>query len=154
MSYPPTDDTKGKPLTAGEKTNWNRFIGFVEANNMKGNPILDQRNKQVGYSLLQKFNLANPKDALPLDIVPKVQQNLQDYRSDLINQWKAGKLQTDAKTEDEIMPGLSPVDSWPGSKTLSHRFPTAQVTVTTPTSTTVKNYGVNTDGFDRDRGVK
>lgn len=145
MSYPPTDDTKSKPLTAGEKTNWNKFLDFVEINNMKNNPILDQRNKQIGLSLLQKFNYQNPKYALPTDIVPKVQSEIQDYRNNLVGQWKAGKMQADVKNESEIMPNISPIDGWPGTKTLSTKFPIAK--------TETKDYGVATDQYDKDRGI-
>lgn len=142
-----------KSLSPAEKENWNKFINFVATQKMAGNPVLDQRNKQVGMSLLQKFNYANPNSALDTNIVPRVQQELQNYRQGLIQQWKAGKIQSDAKSEDEIMPGISPVDGWPGTKTLSSKFPSAQVTVTTPTGTTTKDYGLNTDQYDKDRGL-
>ena len=148
-------DPKDAPLTPELKNRWNKFIDFVKVNNMTNNPILDQRNKQVGMSLLQKFNFANPKDALPTDVVPKVQSALQDYRTNLVNQWKAGKTAPidGVKTEDDIMPSLSKVDGWPGTKTLSSRFPTASMTITTPTGTQVKDYGTNTDQYDKDRGL-
>lgn len=142
-----------QPLDDNTKNKWNKFLDFVEANKMKGSPLLDQRNKSVGMTLLQKFNMNNPKDALPLDIIPKVQQSLQDYRNNLVNQWKAGKMQADIKSPDEIMSGISPVDGWPGTKTLSSRFPTASVTIVTPDSTTKKNYGTDTQKFDTDRGL-
>lgn len=142
-----------KPLTPAEKANWNKFVEFVSAQKMTNNPVLDQRNKQVGMSLLQKFNYANPSNSLDTNIIPRVQQDLQNYRSGLVNQWKAGKIQSDAKSENEIMPNISLVDGWPGTKTLSSKFPSAQVTVTTPTGTTVKDYGLNTDQFDKDRGL-
>lgn len=146
---PPDNYGEEKKLTPAQKSSWNKFIGFVEANNMKGNPILDQRNKQVGLSLLQRFNLANPKDALPTDIVPRVQQELQDYRTNLVNQWKAGRVAPieGVKTEDDIMPNLSKVDSWPGSKTLSSRFPTA---VLTNLDGSKKDYGTDIESYTKD----
>jgi len=146
---------KPKPLTAQDKAKWNKFIGFVEANNMKNNPVLDQRNKQVGMSLLQKFNLANPKDALPTDIVPRVQQELQDYRTNLVNQWKAGRIAPieGVKTEGDLMSGISKVDGWPGTKTLSSRFPTAQITIVTPEGKQVKDYGTDIGAYDKAQGI-
>lgn len=156
MTPPDNYGEPDKPLTPQDKAKWNKFVGFVEANHMKGNPILDQRNKQVGMSLLQKFNLANPKDALPTDIIPKVQQSLQDYRTNLVNQWKAGKVAPidGVKTEDDIMSGISKVDGWPGTKTLASRFPTAVVTINTPEGKQTKDYGTDTQSYDKDRGIK
>ncbi len=147
--------SKPNPLTPEEKNKWNKFISFVEANKMTNNPTLDQRNKSVGMGLLQKFNIANPKDALPLDIVPRVQSDLQDYRSNLVNQWKAGKIAPDTsiKSEADIMPQISPVDGWPGTKTLSSKFPTATVTVTTPVSKTVRDYGTDVSQYDKDHNL-
>ena len=155
MGYPPTDDTKPTPLTPDVKNRWNKFIDFVKVNNMTNNPILDQRNKQVGMSLLQKFNFANPKDALPTDIVPKVQAELQNYRTNLVNQWKAGKTAPidGVKTEDDIMGGISKIDGWPGTKTLSSKFPVASMTIVTPTGTTKKDYGTDLDSYNKDAGA-
>lgn len=147
-------DQQDPPLTPEVKKRWNKFIDFVAMQNMANNPILDQRNKQVGMSLLQKYNYANPNDVLPTDIVPKVQQELQDYRSDLVNQWKAGKIKSDGvKSEDDIMAGLSPVDGWPGSKTLSHKFPIAKATIVENGKPTVKDYGTDTQSFDKQNGL-
>lgn len=147
--------SKPNPLTPEEKGKWNKFIDFVGANKMTGSPLLDQRNKSIGMGLLQKFNMSNPKDALPLDVVPRVQADLQDYRTNLVNQWKAGKISpnADVKTEADVMPGISPVDGWPGTKTLSSKFPTASVTITTPVSKTVKDYGTDTESYDKDHGL-
>jgi len=134
------------PLTPEQKARWNRFIDFVQE--QKVNPaVLDQRNKQVGLGLLQKFNMTFPKDALPLEIIPQVQTDLQNYRTNLISQWKSGKIAPieGVKTEADIMPNISPVDSWPGSKTLSSRFPIAK--------TDTKDYGTNVDQFDKDHGL-
>lgn len=133
------DDPKPK-LTPKEKENWNKFIDFVSMQKMGNNPILNQRNKQVGMGLIQKFNYSNPDVALSPDIVPRVQQEIQDYRNNLIQQWKAGKLQpsTPIKDESEIMPDVSPVDGWPGTKTLSYKFPTATVTVNGDTTKTME----------------
>lgn len=143
------------PLTADTKSRWNKFIDFVANQKMAGNPTLDQRNKQVGMGLLQKFNFANPQQALPLNIVPQVQQEMQDYRNNLVQNWKAGKAQVDGvKSENDIMPSLSKVDGWPGTLTLAQKFPVAQATVTTPSGTATKNYGTDLAQYNSDRGIK
>jgi hypothetical protein len=141
-------------LTPDLKNRWNKFIDFVANQKMAGNPTLDQRNKQVGMGLLQKFNFANPKQALPMNIVPQVQAELNAYRTNLVNNWKAGKAQIDGvKTENDIMPNLSQTDGWPGTKTLASKFPVASMTTTTPTSTATKSYGTDLDAYDKDRGI-
>jgi hypothetical protein len=102
--------------------------------------------------LLQGFNLSNPDSALPMDIVPMVQSELQDYRNESLQKIKAGKAVFDGK-EEEFMSNLSPVDGWPGTKTLSAKFPVATATKTTPVGTTVKDYGTDTEKFDRENSV-
>lgn len=148
---PPGDGNT--PLTVDQRARWNKFQDFVAANKMAGSPILDQRNKQIGMGLLQKFNMQNPESSLPLDVVPRVQQDLQDYRTDLVNKWKAGKVAPieGVKTEADIMSNLSPVDGWPGSKTLSSRYPVAMLTGSDGSK---KDFGVNIEGYNQAAGVK
>lgn len=155
--YPtPPEGEAPKPLTPETKAKWNKFLDFVELQKMKGSPLLDQRNKQVGMGLLQKFNFANPDSALPTDIIPKVQQELQDYRSKVVDQYKKGKIAVtpDIKSEADIMGGISAVDGWPGTKTLSSKFPIAVATKDVMGDKTTKNYGTDIDKFDKDRGLK
>ena len=139
-------------MTPEMKQRWNHFIDFVQAQRI--NPaMLDQRNKQVGMGLLQKFNTANPQSALPLDVVQKAQQDMQDYRNDLVSKWKAGKVAPidGVKTESDIMGGISPVDGWPGSKTLSSKFPIATLNNSNGTKT---SFGTDLDAYDAKVGVK
>lgn len=143
-------DTPNKPVLAPvsvpEKQNWNKFIDFVDQQGFKGNAALDKRDTSLGMALIQKFNKLNPDNALPNDIVSRVQQEIQNYRNNIVNQWKSGKAIIDnVKSEDEIMPNISPVDGWPGSKTLSHYFPTATLTTDNNGVITKKNFGVNFD---------
>lgn len=145
------DDPKPK-LTPDQKNRWNRFVDYVATQKMAGHPSLDQRNKQVGMKLLQSFNMANPDAALPVDVVPIVQQELNDYRNESLQKIKTGKAVFDGKEED-FMPGLSQVDGWPGTKTLSSRFPVATATSTNQTGTKVKDYGTDTEKYDRERGL-
>lgn len=109
---------KNQPLDNETKTRWNNFIQFVADQKQNTNPDLDRRDKSVGMGLLQAYNQAYPAKALPLDVIPRVQTDLQVYRQGLVNQWKAGKLQADVKDEREIMPSISQIDGWPGTKTL------------------------------------
>ena len=141
-------------LTPQQKESWNKFIDYVSSKKMNGHPSLDQRNMKVGFDLLQNFNKQNPKDSLPSDIVPKVQKELNDYRNSVLAKFKSGKAKIEGiKTEDDFMPGLSSTDGWPGTKTLSSKFPTASSTRTTPKGTTTKYYGTDVNAYDKDRGL-
>ncbi len=115
---------------------------------MAGHPSLDQRNMQVGMGLLGQFNKAYPNQALPPEIIPQVQQDLQDYRTEMLGRIKAGKAQFEGKPED-FMGGISPVDGWPGTKTLSTKFPAWIDTQTTPSGTTTINNGPNYGAYDK-----
>jgi len=140
------------PLTDQQKIQWNRFIDFMDKEGYKGSDQLDNRDTNMGKFLFQKFKSKNPDVTITYDDVPRVQADLQNYRQHLINQYKSGKMvdkHNDIKDPDkEIMPGLSQVDGWLGSKTSSYKFPTASAT---NLDQTVTNYGVNTAAFDKDR---
>lgn len=146
----PTNPTP--PLTDAQRQEWNRFLDFTEKEGYKGSPLLDDRNKNLGLYLMQKYKTLNPKSTITYQDVPRVQSELQNYRTNLVNQWKSGKMvaSPDIKSEADIMAGLSPVDSWLGSKTSSHKFPIAVATTSTGQQ---QNYGTNVAQFDKDRGV-
>jgi hypothetical protein len=136
-------------LTPQQRAQWNMFIDYLDKQGVKGSPLLDQRDKNLGQYYFQKFASTNPGLQITYNDVPRVQQELQDYRNNLVGQWKAGKVQgVDIKTEDDIMPGLSNVDGWLGSKTSSYRYPTASSTVTANGKTSKVDYGTNTEAFD------
>lgn len=141
------DDPKPK-LTPQERQRWNSFIDYVAAQKMAGHPSLDQRNQSVGMSLLSGFNKAYPQQALPADIVPTVQAELNDYRTAMLERIKSGKASFDGKPE-EFMPNLSATDGWPGTKTLSSKFPAWIDTKTTPTGTTTVNNGPSYGDYDK-----
>lgn len=141
-------------LTPAQKEAWNRFIDFVATQKMAGHPSLDQRNKNVGMGLLQAFNLKNPDYALPLEIVPVVQKELNDYRNEALAKWKAGKAIIEGvEKEEDFMPGLSQVDGWPGTKTLSSKFPGATLTRTTSEGTEVKKFGTDHEAYNKALGM-
>lgn len=132
-------------LSIEDKQRWNGFIHYLSVNKLNKNPDLDKRDVSLGMTLLNQYNKENPKSAVDPSIIPRVQNELQLYRANLVKQWKAGKIQSDVKSEAEIMPGISSVDGWPGTKTLSSAFPEAH--------TDAKDYGLNVDAFDKDRGL-
>ncbi len=143
----PGDAAKPAPISNDKKATWNAFIDYLDKAGYKGSTALDNRDTNLGKTLLAKFNKINPSAKLSYDDVPVVQSALQDYRQGLINKWKAGQAGAEGiKSVDDIMPGLSPVDGWLGSKTSSYRFPVATITHTDGTQ---QNFGVNTDLYDK-----
>lgn len=148
----PTGATAGpgdgtKTLTPVQKEHWNKFIDYLDKSGYKGNAELDNRDKKLGQDLLDKFNKQYPESQITYQDVPVVQQELQNYRQQLINKWKSGQASADGiKDASEIMPGISQVDGWLGSKTSSYKFPVATLTQTDGTK---KDFGVNVDQYDK-----
>lgn len=139
------------PLSNQQKNDWNRFIDFTDQQGYKGNPLLDERDKNLGLYLMQKYQSLNPKTSITYQDVPRVQAELQDYRNHLVDLYKSGKASVDGiKSEDEIMPDLSPVDGWLGSKTSSHKFPVANMTQNNNGAVSTTNYGTDTQKYDAD----
>jgi hypothetical protein len=134
------------PLTPQEKVQWNGFIDYLDKQGLRGSTALDNRDTGLGAKLMAQYQKVNPAFNLTYDRVGDVQQDLQDYRKQLIDKYKSGKAQADSgiKSPDEIMSGLSPVDGWLGSKTSSYKYPTAQATIQGKKT----DYGVNTAAYD------
>lgn len=134
------------PLTPEEKAQWNLFIDYLDKKGLRGSADLDARDKGLGARLMSEYQKVNPDFKLGYDRIADVQQDLQNYRKQLVNDYNAGKIQADAtvKTADDIMPGLSKIDGWLGSKTSSYKFPTAKATVNGKQT----NYGTNVAAYD------
>lgn len=137
---------KRVPLSNGQRQEWNSFLDYLQKRGVKGNPALDNRDTGLGQKLMEEYRAQNPHFSLTYDQVPQVQQDLQDYRNSLVQQYKSGKaaVTPDIKSADDIMPDLSPADGWLGSKTSSHKYPVA----TLNNNGTVQNYGTNISAYD------
>ena len=139
----------GPPLTPQQKMQWNQFIDYLDKAGYKGSPLLDNKNTALGGKLIEQYKKANPDFSLGYDNVKDVQQELQDYRNNVVNQYNQGKAVVDGvKSADEIMAGLSPVDGWLGSKTSSWKFPVATTTSQTPQGTVKKDYGTDIAAYN------
>ncbi len=138
-------NTAPPPLTNDQKAQWNAYVDYLAKRGLKGNSALDNRDTGLGQKLMEEYRSQNPHFTLKYDQVPLIQQGFQDYRQQLINQWKKNPASSDAKSENEIMGGISPVDGWLGSKTSSYKFPVA---VLTNSDGTVQDFGLNTGAYD------
>lgn len=132
-------------LNPNERAQWNAYIDYLEKKGMKGNPALDNRDTGLSQQLFNEYKAQNPSFSLTYDRVPAVQQDLQDYRGQLVNKWKANPtIIPGVKSADEIMSDLSPVDSWLGSKTSSHKYPVAMLN----NNGTQQNFGTDIDKYN------
>jgi hypothetical protein len=137
------------PLNTLEKNHWNNFLDYVDKMGYRGSSLLDNRDTGLGQKLMDSYRKVNPNFSLTYDRVADVQKDLQDYRTDMVDKYKKGQIQVEGvKSEADIMPDLSPTDGWLGSKTSSHKYPTARLTETNPQGTTVKDYGVNLAAYN------
>lgn len=135
---------KSVPLSNEQKQQWNAYIDYLDKRGMKGSPALDNRDTGLSQQLFNEYKTQNPHFSLTYDQVPQVQQDLQDYRGQLVNKWKANPAIADVKSADEIMPNLSDVDGWLGSKTSAHKYPVAVLN----NNGTQQNYGTNIAAYD------
>lgn len=137
------------PLTPEQRQQWNDFIDYMDKSGYKGSPQLDNRNTSLGNSLIEQYRKTNPNFTLTYDNIRDVQQDLQDYRTTMVDKYKKGKVVVDGvKSEDDIMPGLSDVDGWLGSKTSSWKYPQATFTQKVPEGTLVKRFGTDIAAYE------
>lgn len=133
------------PIGEDKKAAWNHFIDFMREKGYAGSTALDDRSTKLGEGLMAQYNKQFPKSPITYADVANVQAALQQYRQDLVNRWKSGQATADIKSADEIMPGISKVDGWLGSKTSSYKFPTAVV----DHNGTNIDFGTNTELYDK-----
>lgn len=108
-------------LAPEEMQQWNQFLEFVKEQGYEGSPELNVKNKNLGSSLFDKFKTANPNVTIDYSIVPDVQNEMQ-VLGQSARDFAARRNDPNAAN---LMTGVSPVDSWFGSKTSQYRFPSA-----------------------------
>lgn len=140
-------NTAPMPVSNGQKAEWNSFLDYLKQRGMQGNAALDNRNTNLGQKLMEEYRSQNPHFTLTYDQVPQIQADLQSYRQGLLQKWRAGKASPmeGMANENQLMPNLSAVDGWLGSKTSSYKFPNASLT---NSDGSVQNFGVNTGAYD------
>jgi len=139
-------------LTPVQKQQWNQFIDYLDKTGYKGNTMLDDRDKNLGQFLFDKYRHETPGVTITYQDVPRIQQAMIDNRKEAVNLYKTGKAQFDVNDESEIMPNLSAVDGWLGSKTSSHKFPVAMATINNKGKVTTTNYGTDMDKYNKEHG--
>jgi hypothetical protein len=134
------------PLTIAEKMQWNGFLDYLKKRGIQGSAALDNRDTNMGQQLMDEYRKQDPHFTLTYDRVPDVQNDLQTYRQQLVQKYKQDPtIINGIKGPDEIMPNLSPVDGWLGSKTSQQRYPGAALTQSDGSKI---DYGVNQAAYD------
>lgn len=106
-----------RPSTATERSNWNKFLGYLKSKNMLGSKDLDSKDKSLGLSLLKEYNKQFPDSAVSEDFIPIAQQESIYLKEGTLPE--VGKL-------DIFLPDAfknrqtSQVDNWLGSLTSSN----------------------------------
>lgn len=119
-----TEESKPRPskaLTPQEKRDWNKYVDYLDSIKMKGNEQLDKEG--VGFKYLDDYIKKNPSTTLTKDKVYDIQAGLvqqKQYAQDQVKKGFAAPPQ--GGTAEDIMPGLSKLDSYPGSLTTKYKF--------------------------------
>lgn len=114
-----------KSLTPQQRREWNQYVDFVAKKGYKGSPLLDKKETGLATSLFNEFKKANPNTSISLDHVAAVQTEMQN----LAKAAQAFEARRGNPNATKIMQGTSKIDSWPGSKTTSFKFPDMEETI-------------------------
>lgn len=144
----PGDPAPAKALDPSIRPEWNNFIDFVDKKGMRGNPQLDDKDKGLGKQLMAEYLKLNPQSKLSYDLVPAIQQDMQNVRNIGLKNIHDNNLKVPGVAkDDDYMANISAVDGWLGSKTSDHKFPTAIQTDNINGKTTQTNYGTNIEDY-------
>lgn len=135
MPDPPTT------ITPQIKSEWNKFLDFINRRGLRGNKDLDKKDMNLGRSVVEEFKKLNPDTPLSYDIIKPIQESAaQDW--ELTKKIQALKSVKSKNVDDRP---LSPPDGWLGSMTSNMYFPVA--TTSDPTGKIIKNWGHDLNGY-------
>ncbi len=112
-------DDPPQPLTPQQRKEWNAYVDYLDKRGYKGSPMLDRKETGLATSLFNDFKKENPNTTITLNHVASVQNEMQN----LARAAQAFEARRGNPNASKVMQGTSPVDSWPGSKTTSFKFP-------------------------------
>ena len=122
---PPTGggDDKPVPITSDTMRRWNNLIDFAKQKGYAGMADLDH-NPDLRSKVFAEYNKANPDNSISEDLVKPIQNEIQNYKSQALENIKKNPDSFPGKPED-FMKGISQVDGIFGQKTSSWKFPEA-----------------------------
>lgn len=117
-----------KPLSSGERKQWNDLIRFVNSKGMLGSTELDKRDRSMGTELMEEYRKANPSFTLTPDRIPHVQYEFQLIRDsgalpNVNAESFAGRSTLPWFKGELSKKKVSDVDGWFGSLTSQQAYP-------------------------------
>lgn len=70
-----------KPLSVSQRRDWNDMLDKMQSDGVAGSKYLDQSDKNVGASFIEKYKKENPETSVTADMIPYVQYEHQQLRS-------------------------------------------------------------------------
>ena len=121
----PTTPTETPSLTSEQMDRWNRLISYSKQKGYSGMAELDH-NPALRQKVFAEYNKANPDSTVSLDMVKQVQDEIQNYKSKVLQAMSTGGAKgSEGVNPSNFMKGISQVDGIFGSKTSSWQFPQA-----------------------------
>lgn len=114
---------KEQPMSPDAMRRWNKLIDFAKRKGYAGRQELDH-DENLRKQIFQEYNKENPNDAVPIEIVKQVQNEIQTYKSNALKNIAANPDSYKGKPNN-FMPTISQVDGIFGQKTSQWAFPEA-----------------------------
>lgn len=70
-----------KPLSSIQRRDWNEFLDYLQEQGAAGSKDLDQTDKNVGKTYIEKYRKEHPNTTVSEDIIPFVQYEQQAFRT-------------------------------------------------------------------------
>ena len=70
-----------KPLSASQRRDWNDMLDSMQKDGLAGSKDLDQPDKNVGKSYIEKYRKEHPNTSITEDLVPSIQYEQQAFRT-------------------------------------------------------------------------
>jgi hypothetical protein len=128
-------------ITPEQKSEWNKFLDFVNEKGFRGNTDLDKKDTNLGKSLIEEYRKLNPESKISYDLIKPIQENvIQDW--EMMKKIRAMQGVKAVNADDRQ---LSPPDGWLGSLTSNGYFPTA--TTSDDKGRIIKDWGHDLNGY-------
>lgn len=70
-----------KPLSSIQRRDWNDFLDYLQKEGVAGSKELDQADKNIGKSYIEKYRKENPNTSVSEDLIPSIQYEQQSLRT-------------------------------------------------------------------------
>jgi hypothetical protein len=70
-----------KPTTKEQRRDWNDFLDYLQGQGVAGSKELDQPDKNIGKTHIEKYRKEHPETSVSEDIIPFVQYEQQAFRT-------------------------------------------------------------------------